>query len=200
MEWPVLGRARVATRKRCLPEDQPGPSKKPRKEQCHWNMKLAMVFEKKQLPEIIEKLMESFLLQPRHAAFLKKYGIAKTIDGGAQGPGARPKDDEIDRWVPWPIEVHPKIPRDKIDRWLWNVFRKERVDVDVTFDIVKPLENKRVIVYYKSKTGPLPWSHGVRIIHAGPQSMRVDAGPNTGSYTLKYSGILELSFHVEYPR
>ena len=185
MEWPVLGRARVATRKRYLTQDEPGPSKKPRKEPCHWNMKLATVFEKKQLPESIEKLVESFLLQPRHAAFHKKYGIAKTIDSGAPG--------FINGW-------HPKVPHDKLERWMWTVFRKERTEVDVTCDIVKPLESKRVIVYYKARNQIQARDHMIRITRAGPNSMRVDDGPDTTGYTLSYRGILLLSLHVEYPR
>ena len=185
MEWPVLGKARVATRKRYLTKDEPGPSKKPHKKQYHWNMKLATVFEKKQLPESIEKLMESFFLKPRHTAFHKKYGTIKTIDSGSPG--------FISGW-------HPKIPHDKLARWMWSVFRKERVDASVTYDIVKPMVNKRVIVYYKAKKHFSPLSHVIRITHAGLYSMSVDTGPDTTGYTLSYSGILEMSLHVEYPR
>ena len=185
MEWPVLGRARVATRKRCLPEDQPGPSKKPRKKQYHWNMKLAMVFEKNQLPESIEKLMESFLVKPPHVAFYKKYGNMRTVDSG--GPG-------------FINGGHPKIPHDKLKRWMWSVFRKERTDVDVTCDILKPLESKRAIVYYKARNQIQARDHTIRITHAGPNSMRVDDGQDTEGYTLSYRGVLEMSLHVEYPR
>ena len=57
MEWPDLARRR-APRECALPE--PRPSKKARLAQRHWLTKLAILFQKSDLPEAIEATIEVF--------------------------------------------------------------------------------------------------------------------------------------------
>ena len=186
MEWVDLGRRRAPVRKRALPE--PRPSKKARLARRHWLMKLAMLFEKIDFPEVIETLIGAFLLQPRHLAFRERYGNNLiTINSG--------QPEWISGW-------HPKVPHKKIARWSWFVYHRIWLspDTDVTTDMVQPLQGKRAIVEYKASYSPQHRPHAVRIVHAGPLSMRVENGINPASYTLSYSGIMSIALHAEYAR
>jgi hypothetical protein len=181
--WPDIAKRRAPS----LPE--PRPIKKTRRATRHWLMKLALVLEKTNLPEAMEKLIETFLLQPRHRAFRKRYGEnLRTINAGCEG---------------WLNGWHPTIRHDRMDRWLWFVFHRITLclDTDVTAEIVQPLQGKRAIVEYQAKDRPIqiPARHVIRIVYAGPTSMRVDDG-NGREFTLAYRGVLSISLHVEFPR
>ena len=193
MEWPDLARRRAPVRKCALPE--PRPSKKARLARRHWLMKLAMLFEKIDFPEVIETLIGAFLLQPRHLAFRKRYGEnLRTLDSGRQ------------RWLSgW----HPKIGHDTIARWSWFVYHRiqRSPDTDVTFEMLQALRGKRVIVQYRTRshtqhmTHEIQRPHDIWIVHIGPHSMRVEVGLfGTVSYTLSYSGSMSIELYADYPR
>ena len=193
MEWPDLARRRVPVRKCALPE--PRPSKKARLAQRHWLTKLAILFQKSDLPEAIETLIEAFILQPRHLAFRKRYGEnLRTLDSGDP------------RWLSgW----HPRIGHDTIARLSWFVYHRiqRSPDTDVTFEIMQPLQGKRVIVQYRTRSHTQHLAcetqrpHDIRIVHIGPHSMLVEVGPMcTVSYTLSYSFIMSIELYADYPR
>jgi hypothetical protein len=179
--WPDIAKRRAPS----LPE--PRPIKKTRRATRHWLMKLALVLEKTNLPEAVEKQIETFLLQPRHRAFRKRYGEnLRTIDAGCEG---------------WLNGWHPRIRHDTMDRWLWFVFHRITLclDTDVTAEIVQPLQGKGVIVEYEARDRPIRVRLMIRIVHVGPTSMRVDNGTGR-DFTLSYRGVLSISLHVEFPR
>lgn len=173
---------RSARRAPSLPE--PRPIKKTRRATRHWLMKLALVLEKTNLPEVVEKQIETFLLQPRHQAFRKRYGEnLRTIDAGCEG---------------WLNGWHPRIRHDRMDRWLWSVFHRITLclDTDVTAEIVQPLQGKRVLVEWQATDRQADM---ILIVHVGPTSMRVD-NVTGRDFTLSYRGVLSISLHVEFPR
>ena len=181
MAWPDIAKRSAKRRAPSLPE--PRPIKKTRRATRHWLMKLALVLEKTNLPEVVEKQIETFLLQPRHQAFRKRYGEnLRTIDAG---------EDWLNGW-------HPRIRHERMDRWLWSVFHRITLclDTDVTAEIVQPLQGKRVIVEYQATDRQADM---IRIVHVGPTSMRVDKGTGR-DFTLSYRGVLSISLHVEFPR
>ena len=190
MEWPVLGRARVATRKRCLPEDQPGPSKKPRKEQCHWNMKLAMIFEKKQLPEVVEKLIEEYAFHEKFRKFFASYGIQRAMYAG---PGF------VSGW-------HPRVACTKRDRYIWCIFSTSRMDVyrlwPNTMDMAtaKPLEGRTVLIVYRNRHGNITRMDPKRVLFASAERMHLDDGPDTVGFNVYYSGVMSIDLFVDIAR
>ena len=163
--------------------------------QRHWLTKLAILFQKSDLPEAIETLIEAFLLQPHHLAFRKRYGQnLRTLDSGHP------------RWLSgW----HPRIGHDTIARWSWFVYHRidRSPDTDATPDMVQALRGKRVIVQYRTRSHTqhlareIQRPHDIRIVHIGPHSMRVEVGLfGTVSYTLSYSGIMSIELYADYPR
>ena len=181
MAWPDIAKRSAKRRAPSLPE--PRPIKKTRRATRHWLMKLALVLEKTNLPEVVEKQIETFLLQPRHQAFRKRYGEnLRTIDAG---------EDWLNGW-------HPRIRHERMDRWLWFVFHRITLclDTDVTAEIVQPLQGKRVIVEWQATDRQADM---IRIVHVGPTSMRVDDGTGP-EFTMAYSVVLGITVHVEFPR
>ena len=190
MEWPVLGRSRAVTRKRSLPGDEPGPSKKPRKKQCHWNMKLAMIFEKKQIPEIIEKLIEEYAIQEKFRKFFASYGPQRAMFNGR---------GFVSDW-------HPRIASTTRDRYIWCIFCTSRMDVyrlwKDTMDMAtaKPLEGRMVLIVYRNRRGNITRMDPKRVILAAHDRMHIDCGPNTTGFNVYYSGVLSIDLYVDLAR
>jgi len=81
------------------------------------------------------------------------------------------------------------------------VFSKEATpDKNVCCINIETLEGKRAIVDYKAKNRTHSIEHVIRVVHAGPYSMRVDSGDGSQGYTLSYSGVLAMSLYVAFPR
>ena len=184
MERHVLGRSRVVTRKRSLPEDEPGSSKKPRKNQCHWNMKL--VFQKKHFPDIIEKIIEEYTVASQFSKFFALYLQQRARYCGVGFMGMR----------------HPG--------GIWSIFdtfmplsgpcfneRPQRVDIQ----IAKPLEGRMVLIAYsrhgnKTRMGPK------RVVYAAQDRMHVDHGPDdtAGGFNVFYHEVESIDIYVEVDR
>ena len=111
MEWPVLGRNRAQPGKRSFPtEEEPRQSKKRQTQpDQHWNMKLAIVFKAKAVPEGLQKMIEEFAIPERFMRFFKKYGPRR-----AQYCGSGFVTD-------W----HPSVASTTRDRYIWCVFTRK---------------------------------------------------------------------------
>ena len=191
MMWPVLGSNRArAQRKRSVDPTEPAGSKKPRlskNDKHHWNMKLATLYKYAEMPDAIEKLIESlFFVQPHLANFHKHYGNVITLNAGHEG--------FLSGW-------HPRLPSATMRRWIWPVFPKEATpDKNACCMNIAQLEGKRAIVTYKARNRTHSIEHAIRVVHAGPYSMIADSGNGSQGYTLSYSGVLAMSLYVDFPR
>ena len=140
----------------------------------------------------MEKLIETFLLKPRHLAFRKRYGQnVRVCNKGCEG--------FISGW-------HPKIPHDKVARWVWCFFDRSPSDTDPTSEIVKPLVGKQVIVLYRALNAHRPerprhtLQHEVRIVSTGPRSMCIEKVLGNDSFTMCYAGVVSIWLYVDYLR
>ena len=193
MEWPVLGRNRAQPGKRSVPtEEEPRQSKKRQTQpDQHWNMKLAIVFKAKAVPEGLQKMIEEFAIPERFMSFFKKYGTQRAQYCG-QG------------FVPgW----HPKIASTTRDRYIWFAFSKildsHRLGPEtVTMETVKPLEGHRVLIVYCKQSGHFTYMDPKRVVYAARDSMQVDHGPHTTAegFTLRYRGVISIRLYVDVPR
>ena len=188
MEWPVLGRDRAATRKRSV-EKEPGPSKKPRKKQGHWNMKLAMISTK--LPEVVEKLIEEYAFQEKFRKFFASYGPQRALYNGR---------GFVSDW-------HPRIASTTRDRYIWIAFCSA-MSVYGTWNetmgvaVAKPLEGRMVLIVYRNRRGNITRMDPKRVVIAAHERMQVDCGPNTtaGAFNVYYSGVISIDLYVDVAR
>ena len=206
MEWPVLGRNRAQPGKRSVPtEEEPRQSKKRQTQpDQHWNMKLAIVFKAKAVPEGLQKMIEEFAIPERFMRFFKKYGTQRAQYCG-QG------------FVPgW----HPKIASTTRDRYIWFAFSKildsHRLGPETTtmldyyrqwpetmdMETAKPLESRMVLITYRNKEGHVTQMDPKRVVCAARDSMQVDHGPHTTAegFTLSYRGVISIRLYVDVPR
>ena len=193
MEWPVLGRSRMAACKRSLPEDEPGHGKKPRKTQCHWNMKLATLFKKKSLPETIEKAIEEYMMPKQFCRFLAKYGqqTARYCGRGF-----------VSGW-------HPRVASTTWERFIWSVFHVgtaengHNLGDPMDLQIAKPLEGRMVLIVYRNRHGNITQMYPKRVVNASHNRMLIDDGPEAGipgEFHVYYQGIQSIDLYVDMPR
>lgn len=182
MEWPTLGR--VAACKRSL-QDEPRPAKKTRKAQYHWNMKLAMLFQKKGLPEIIEKAIADYAIPKQFTKFLELYGQQRARYWGL---------GFVSGW-------HPRVASTTKDRFIWRyLHRHGDLCEPLDRESAKSLKGRTVLIVYRNRLNRITKMNPKRVVDAAQDRMRIDDGPNTEGFNVYYQGIFSIDLFVDLPR
>ena len=187
MEWPTLGR--VAACKRSL-QDEPRPAKKTRKAQYHWNMKLATLFQKKGLPETIEKAIADYAIPKQFTKFLELYGQQRARYWGR---------GFVSGW-------HPRIASTTTKRYIWSVFHVgtaengHNIDEPMDIQTAKPLEGRTVLINYCNKRGNITKMDPKQVVHVAHNRMLLCSPHAGGEFWVYYQGILSVDLFVDLPR
>jgi hypothetical protein len=159
-------------------------------------MKLATVFKAKEVPEVLQKIIEEFAIKKQFQLFYEKYGTQRAqycARGFVQG---------------W----HPNIASTTRERfairYIWFAFSTTMLDYyrqwpeTMDMETAKRMEGHMVLITYRNRSGNVTRMDPKRVTHASRDSMWVDHGPGAtaGGFTLNYTGIISIELFVDVPR
>jgi len=154
-------------------------------------MKLAMLFQKTDLPDAIENLIEEFTIHTLFRKFLAPRFLAAYGQQRARFCG---------QW-------HPRIPFHTRDRYIWSAFHigtqddRHRFGDPMDIQIAKPLEGRMVLIVYRNRHGNITKMDPKRVVHAAQDRMRVDGSHNgTGEFNVYYQGVQSIELFVDVAR
>jgi len=151
-------------------------------------MKLATVFEGKDIPEELKKKIEEFAIPQRFLRFFEKYGPRQALYDG----------------IGFVSDWHPRIASTTRDRYTWLAFSTTRMEWPETMNmqIAKQLEGSMVLIVYRNSRGSMTRMDPKRVGFAANEYMHVDYGTGAaaGGFTLSYRGIVSITLYVDVPR